>query len=113
MAGKLLMYGIGRNAQDYDQPAIRAIVKESARNNYTFPLWFWAWSRAFRSRCGRHKRRPRQKRRSANFRVRQPPTIRGLCGLVRRRTTWVESFLYSNYSAPAAGGWGASTMSDL
>ena len=36
LAEKLLMYGIGRNVQYYDQPAVRAIVKESARNNYTF-----------------------------------------------------------------------------
>ena len=36
LAGKLLMYAVGRNVQYYDQPAVRAIVKESARNNYTF-----------------------------------------------------------------------------
>ena len=36
LAGKLLMFGIGRNVQYFDQPAVRAIVKESARNNYTF-----------------------------------------------------------------------------
>src|SRR5258708_24427268 len=36
VAEKLLMYGIGRNVQYYDQPAIRAIVKEGARSNYTF-----------------------------------------------------------------------------
>ena len=36
MAEKLLMYGIGRNVQYFDQPAVRAIVKDSARNNYTF-----------------------------------------------------------------------------
>jgi uncharacterized protein DUF1592/uncharacterized protein DUF1588/uncharacterized protein DUF1585/uncharacterized protein DUF1587/uncharacterized protein DUF1595/cytochrome c len=33
---KLLMYGLGRNVQYFDQPAVRAIVKEGARNNYTF-----------------------------------------------------------------------------
>jgi hypothetical protein len=33
---KLMMYGIGRNVQYYDRPAIRAIVKQAARNNYTF-----------------------------------------------------------------------------
>ena len=33
---KLLMYAIGRNVQYYDEPAVRAIVKESARDNYTF-----------------------------------------------------------------------------
>ena len=33
---KLLMYGLGRNVQYFDQPAIRAIVKEGARTNYTF-----------------------------------------------------------------------------
>jgi mono/diheme cytochrome c family protein len=36
VAEKLLMYGIGRNVQYFDQPAVRAIVKESARGNYTF-----------------------------------------------------------------------------
>ncbi len=33
---KLLMYAIGRNVQYFDEPAVRAIVKEGARNNYTF-----------------------------------------------------------------------------
>jgi uncharacterized protein DUF1592/uncharacterized protein DUF1588/uncharacterized protein DUF1585/uncharacterized protein DUF1595/uncharacterized protein DUF1587 len=33
---KLLMYGLGRNVQYFDQPAIRAIVRESARSNYSF-----------------------------------------------------------------------------
>jgi mono/diheme cytochrome c family protein len=33
---KLLMYGLGRNVQYFDRPAIRAIVAEGARNNYTF-----------------------------------------------------------------------------
>ncbi len=32
---KLLMYGLGRNVQYFDRPAVRAIVKESARSNYT------------------------------------------------------------------------------
>ena len=32
---KLMMYGVGRNVQYYDRPAIRAIIKQ-ARNNYTF-----------------------------------------------------------------------------
>ena len=27
---KLMMYGIGRNVQYYDQPAIRAIIKQAA-----------------------------------------------------------------------------------
>jgi hypothetical protein len=35
VAGKLLMYAIGRNIQYYDQPAIRAIVREAAANNNT------------------------------------------------------------------------------
>ena len=30
------MYAVGRNTQYFDRPAIRAIVRESARNNYTF-----------------------------------------------------------------------------
>src|SRR5215467_8914106 len=33
---KLMMYGVGPNMQYYDRPAIRAVVKESARSNYTF-----------------------------------------------------------------------------
>ena len=33
---KLLMYGLGRNVQYFDRPAIRAIVKTSARTDYTF-----------------------------------------------------------------------------
>jgi hypothetical protein len=36
MTGKLLMYALGRNIQHYDQPAIRVIARESARQNYTF-----------------------------------------------------------------------------
>ena len=36
MTGKLLMYALGRNVQYYDQPAIRTIARESARQNYTF-----------------------------------------------------------------------------
>ena len=33
---KLMMYAIGRNVQYYDQPAIRAIIKRAAGDNYTF-----------------------------------------------------------------------------
>jgi hypothetical protein len=33
---KLMMYGIGRNVQYYDRPAIRAIIKQAAHSNYTF-----------------------------------------------------------------------------
>ena len=33
---KLMMYGIGRNVQYYDRPAIRAIIRQAARSNYTF-----------------------------------------------------------------------------
>lgn len=36
IAEKLLMYGIGRNVQYFDLPLVRAIVRDSARNNYTF-----------------------------------------------------------------------------
>ena len=36
VAEKLLMYAIGRNVQYFDEPAVRAIVREAARNNYTF-----------------------------------------------------------------------------
>ncbi len=35
VAEKLLMYAIGRNLQYYDAPAVRAIVGEAAKNNYT------------------------------------------------------------------------------
>ncbi|MEO8050611.1 MAG: DUF1592 domain-containing protein [Acidobacteriota bacterium] len=33
---KLMMYGIGRNVQYYDRPAIRAIIKQAAPSHYTF-----------------------------------------------------------------------------
>ncbi len=36
MTSKLLMYAVGRNVQYYDGPAIRAIVRESQKHNYTF-----------------------------------------------------------------------------
>jgi mono/diheme cytochrome c family protein len=36
VAEKLLMYGIGRNVQYYDQPAVRKIVHSAAANNNTF-----------------------------------------------------------------------------
>jgi len=36
MAGKLLTYGLGRGVEYYDGPAIRAITREAARNNYSF-----------------------------------------------------------------------------
>jgi hypothetical protein len=36
MTGKLLMYGLRRNVQHFDQPTIRVIARESARQNYTF-----------------------------------------------------------------------------
>jgi hypothetical protein len=36
VSGKLLMYALGRNIQYFDEPAVRAIVKEGARGDYTF-----------------------------------------------------------------------------
>ena len=36
LTGKLLMYALTRNVQHYDQPTIRVIARESARQNYTF-----------------------------------------------------------------------------
>ena len=36
IAERLLMYAIGRNLQYYDAPAVRAIVRDAARRNYTF-----------------------------------------------------------------------------
>jgi hypothetical protein len=35
VASKLLMYALGRNLQYYDEPAVRAIVRESAATNHT------------------------------------------------------------------------------
>jgi len=36
MTSKLLMYALTRNVQHYDQPTIRVIARDSARQNYTF-----------------------------------------------------------------------------
>ena len=36
LTGKLLMYALTRNIQHYDQPTIRVIARESARQDYTF-----------------------------------------------------------------------------
>lgn len=36
VAGKLLMYGVGRNLQYYDAPPVRAILRDAAKDNYTF-----------------------------------------------------------------------------
>ena len=36
LTGKLLMYALTRNIQHYDQPTIRVIARESARQNHTF-----------------------------------------------------------------------------
>jgi hypothetical protein len=36
VAGKLLMYAVGRNLQYYDAPSVREIVRESAATNYDF-----------------------------------------------------------------------------
>lgn len=36
VAERLLMYAIGRNVQYFDQPAVRAIVQQAERSNYTF-----------------------------------------------------------------------------
>jgi hypothetical protein len=36
LTGKLLMYALTRNIQHYDQPTIRVIARESARQNYSF-----------------------------------------------------------------------------
>jgi hypothetical protein len=35
VAGKLLMYALGRNLQYYDAPAIRAVVRQAADSRYT------------------------------------------------------------------------------
>jgi hypothetical protein len=36
LAEKLLMYAVGRTAHYYDMPAVRAITREAARNDYRF-----------------------------------------------------------------------------
>jgi mono/diheme cytochrome c family protein len=36
IAEKLLMYGLGRNVQHYDAPAVRAIMREAAAGRHTF-----------------------------------------------------------------------------
>jgi hypothetical protein len=36
VAGKLLMYGVGRNLQYYDAPSVREIVRQAAASNYDF-----------------------------------------------------------------------------
>ena len=36
MTEKLLMYAVGRVAHHYDMPAVRAIAREAARNDYRF-----------------------------------------------------------------------------
>jgi hypothetical protein len=36
MTEKLLTYALGRGLDDYDMPAVRAIVRESAANDYKF-----------------------------------------------------------------------------
>jgi hypothetical protein len=35
VAEKLLMYALGRNLQYYDAPAVREIVRQAAKENYT------------------------------------------------------------------------------
>ena len=36
VAERLLMYATGRNVQSYDAPALRAMVRQAASENYTF-----------------------------------------------------------------------------
>ena len=36
MTEKLLMYAVGRSSHYYDMPAIRAITRDAARNDYKF-----------------------------------------------------------------------------
>jgi Protein of unknown function (DUF1585) len=36
MTEKMLTYAVGRSVAYYDMPAVRAIVREAARNNYRF-----------------------------------------------------------------------------
>ncbi len=56
VAEKLLMYGIGRNVQYYDQPAVRKIVHEAAASNNTFASLVLGvvQSAPFQMRAGRH-----------------------------------------------------------
>ena len=50
VAEKLLMYALGRNLQYYDAPAVRAIVRGAARDNYTLASLVRVSSRASRFR---------------------------------------------------------------
>jgi mono/diheme cytochrome c family protein len=36
VAEKLMMYGVGRNLQYFDEPSIRSVVRQAAPDNYTF-----------------------------------------------------------------------------
>jgi hypothetical protein len=36
ITSKLMMYGLGRNVQYYDGPAIRKIARDAKAQNYTF-----------------------------------------------------------------------------
>jgi len=36
VAEKLMMYAVGRNLQYFDEPSIRAVVRDAAKDNYTF-----------------------------------------------------------------------------
>jgi hypothetical protein len=62
---KLLMYAIARNVQYYDQPAIRAIVRQAAASNYTFASLV----------LGVVKSAPFQMRRSQQEEPPKPPTV--------------------------------------
>jgi hypothetical protein len=57
MAGKLLTYGLGRGVEYYDGPAIRAITREAARNNYSFSSLILGIVKSvpFRMRCAPEK----------------------------------------------------------
>ena len=50
IAQKLLMYGIGRNVQYYDQPAVRKIVHDAAARTTRSRRWFWGSPAAPHSR---------------------------------------------------------------
>ena len=63
VAEKLLMYAISRNVQYYDAPAVRAIVRDAAKSNYTFASLVLGVVKSARFRCAKRRRKQRRARR--------------------------------------------------
>ena len=68
LSGKLLAYAIGRGIEYYDQPAIRKIAREAARERLSLVVGHPGSSAALRSACGqwREARRRRARVESRN-----------------------------------------------